>query len=103
MGESIKELKQKIEQLEQENLCLRQLLYEAGISYNVKINADSRDESKQEKYDPNQGDRIEPIEINDKNANNFFMLFCRGRQDVYDLRYCNAKTGKNWLLHSMLQ
>ena len=94
MGESIKELKQKIEQLEQENLCLRQLLYEAGISYNVKINADSQDESKQEKYDPNQGDRIEPIELNDKNANNFFMLFCRGRQDVYDLRYCNPKTGK---------
>ena len=27
MGESIKELKQRIEQLEQENLCLRQLLY----------------------------------------------------------------------------
>ena len=44
MGESIKELKQKIEQLEQENLCLRQLLYEAGISYNVKINADSQDD-----------------------------------------------------------
>ena len=48
MGESIKELKQKIEQLEHENLCLRQLLDEAGISYSRKINADSQDESKQE-------------------------------------------------------
>lgn len=96
MGESIEELKRKIEQLEQENLCLRQLLNEAGISYNEKINAniDSQEKSNREKYDPNQGERIEPIEINDKNANNFFMLFCRGRQDVYDLRYCNPKTGK---------
>ena len=23
------------------------------------------------------------------------MMFCRGRKDVYDLRYTNPKTGKN--------
>ena len=34
--QQIAELKQKIEQLEQENLCLKQLLDEAGISYNEK-------------------------------------------------------------------
>ncbi|SDH58708.1 hypothetical protein SAMN05421493_10253 [Pseudobutyrivibrio sp. 49] len=92
--QQISELKQKIEQLEHENLCLKQLLDEAGISYNEKNIAGAQTDYTQEKYEQNQGARIEPIEINDKNANIFFMLFCRGRQDVYDLRYCNPKTGK---------
>ena len=92
--QQISELKQKIEQLEHENLCLKQLLDEAGISYNEKNIAGAQTDYTQEKYEQNQGARIEPIEINDKNANIFFMLFCRGRQGVYDLRYCNPKTGK---------
>ena len=30
-----------------------------------------------------------------KIANDFFMMFCRGRKDVYELRCTNPKTGKN--------
>jgi superfamily II DNA or RNA helicase len=88
------ELKQKIERLEQENLCLKQLLNEAGISYKDNIIKCGPESHEKEEFYSDQGSRIEPIEISDKNANNFFMLFCRGRQDVYDLRYCNSKTGK---------
>ncbi|SFO21455.1 hypothetical protein SAMN04487831_11242 [Pseudobutyrivibrio sp. UC1225] len=80
--QQISELKQQIEQLEHENLCLKQLLDEAGISYKEKNIAGAQTDYTQEKYEQNQGARIEPIEINDKNANIFFMLFCRGRQVV---------------------
>lgn len=30
------------------------------------------------------------------------MMFCRGRKDVYDLRYSNPKTGKIVTTHSAL-
>lgn len=99
MTESINSLKQKIAQLEQENLCLRNLLDKAGISYieeisNIAQPSEGRLIPMSSKYDPNQGARINPIDINDKNANVFFMMFCRGRKDVYDLRYSNTKTGR---------
>lgn len=45
--------------------------------------------------DPDQGARIRKFEITDKVASDFFMMFCRGRKDIYDLRYTNPKTGKN--------
>ena len=46
-------------------------------------------------YDPDQGARIKKFDVTDKIASDFFMMFCRGRKDVYDLRYTNPKTGKN--------
>lgn len=41
------------------------------------------------------GGRIKPIDVTNKVAETFFELFCRGRRDVYDLRYTNPKTGRN--------
>ena len=41
------------------------------------------------------GGRIKKFEVTDKIANDFFIMFCRGRKDVFDLRYTNPKTGKN--------
>ena len=46
-------------------------------------------------YDPDQGARIKKFDVTDKIASDFFMMFCRGRKDLYDLRYTNPKTGKN--------
>ena len=88
----ITELKNKITQLENQNRLLRQRLTEAGISFADIIENDNN--HKPEPYDLNQGARINPINITDKVANDFFMMFCRGRKEVYDLRYSNSKTGR---------
>lgn len=66
---------------------------EVGISY-ADIVAGS-DETASERYDPDQGARIRIFDFTDKVASDFFMMFCRGRKDVYDLRYTNPKTRKN--------
>lgn len=86
-------LNNKIVALENENRLLRARLDEAGISY-ADILGESNEEIS-EAYDSNQGARIKKFEITDKVANDFFMMFCRGRKDVYDLRYLNQKTGKS--------
>lgn len=89
----IEELKLKIRTLENQNRLLKERLDEAGISYmdiTSQLNTDSA-----EFYDPNQGARIKPFKVTDKIASDFFMMFCRGRKDVYTLRYTNSKTGKN--------
>ena len=90
---SNEELENRIHALEKENRLLRQRLDEAGISYADIVKDNSEDSSAI--YDPNQGARIKSFEVTDKVANEFFMMFCRGRKDVYDLRYTNPKTGKN--------
>jgi len=89
----IEQLQSKIQALTDENRLLKQRMDEAGVSY-ADIVTDNG-ESKVELYDPNQGARIKEFEITDKIASAFFMMFCRGRKDVYDLRYTNVKTGKN--------
>lgn len=89
----IKKLQSKIQALTDENRLLKQRMDEVGISY-ADILVDS-DETLTELYDPDQGKRIKKFEVTDKIASNFFMMFCRGRKDVYDLRYTNPKTGKN--------
>lgn len=88
----IENLKTKIRILEKENQLLKERLDEAGISY-ADILSDNNDRSS-ELFDSNQGARIKKIEVTDKIANAFFMMFCRGRKDVYALRYNNPKTGK---------
>ena len=88
----IEELQFKIRALENENRLLKERLDESGISY-ADITLQNDDDSK-EYYDPDQGSRIKKFEITDKVASDFFMMFCRGRKDVYDLRYTNPKTGK---------
>ena len=89
----IEELQSKIQTLENENRLLRERLDEAGISY-ADIVLNNSDEHT-DLYDPDQGARIKRFEVTDKVASDFFMMFCRGRKDVYDLRYTNPKTGKN--------
>lgn len=84
-------LLQKIGRLEEENRRLKELLTEAGIDFDSRITSDYSDSDNNDQYDPDQGSRIHPIVVTDKVANQFFMLFCRGRQDVYDLRYTNPK------------
>ena len=89
-NKEIQELQNRIELLENENRLLRERLNEAGISY-ADIIEESDDDSL---YDPNQGARIKLFDVTDDVANVFFLMFCRGRKDVYDQRYSNPKTGK---------
>ncbi len=92
-SDTIEQLKSKIQTLTDENRLLKQRMDEAGISY-ADIILD-RAEAEKELYDPDQGARIKKFEVTDKVASDFFMMFCRGRKDVYDLRHTNPKTGKN--------
>ena len=92
-SETIEKLQTRIQILMDENRLLKERLDEAGVSY-ADIVADIVEEMP-ELYDPNQGGRIKKFEVTDKIASNFFMMFCRGRKDVYDLRYTNPRSGKN--------
>ena len=92
-SETIEKLQTRIQILMDENRLLKERLDEAGISY-ADIVVDIVEEMP-ELYDPNQGARIKKFEVTDKIASNFFMMFCRGRKDVYDLRYTNPRSGKN--------
>ncbi len=92
LQDEISQLQDRISALENENRLLKERLSEAGISY-----ADIEEQCEEdpfEAYDPDQGARIKPFEVTDKVANDFFMMFCRGRKDVYELRYSNPRTGK---------
>ena len=93
MKDNIESLKNRISFLENENRLLKKRLDEAGISYD-DIAGDSN-EATVELFDPDQGARIKRFEVTDKIASVFFMMFCRGRKDVYNLRYTNPKSGKN--------
>ena len=79
--------------MEDENRLLKERLDEACVSYADIVAGDT--EGVVELYDPDQGARIKKFDVTDKIASDFFMMFCRGRKDVYDLRYTNPKTGKN--------
>ena len=92
-SDTIKLLQARIQALEDENRLLRERLDEAGVSYSDIVSGDA--ERVVELYDPEQGARIKKFDVTDKIASDFFIMFCRGRKDVYDLRYTNPKTGKN--------
>ena len=92
-SDTIKLLQARIQALEDENRLLRERLDEAGVSYSDIVSGD--DERVVELYDSDQGARIKKFDVTDKIASDFFMMFCRGRKDLYDLRYTNPKTGKN--------
>ena len=89
----IEELQSRIRTLEHENRLLKERLEEAGISYVDIVPDNSIDSS--DLFDPDQGARIKKFEVTDKIASNFFLMFCRGRKDVYELRCTNPQTGKN--------
>ena len=92
-SDTLKSLQSRIQALEDENRLLKERLEEAGVSYADIVSGDA--EGVVELYDPDQGARIKKFDVTDKIASDFFMMFCRGRKDVYDLRYTNPKTGKN--------
>ena len=89
----INSLQSRIQALEDENRLLKERLDEAGVSYADIVSGNA--EGVVELYDPDQGARIKKFDVTDKIASDFFMMFCRGRKDLYDLRYTNPKTGKN--------
>jgi hypothetical protein len=89
---NVDRLLEKISRLEEENRLLKEVLTDAGIDYETVISDEQSDPSGQ--YDPDQGARIHPFDVTDKVANQFFLLFCRGRKDVYELRHTNPKTGR---------
>lgn len=92
-SDTIKSLQSRIQALEDENRLLKERLDVVGVSYADIVSGN--DEGVVELYDPNQGARIKKFDVTDKIASDFFMMFCRGRKDLYDLRYTNPKTGKN--------
>ncbi len=92
-SDTIKSLQSRIQALEDENRLLKERLEEADVSYADIVSGDAG--GVVELYDPDQGARIKKFDVTDKIASDFFMMFCRGRKNVYDLRYTNPKTGKN--------
>ena len=77
--------------MEDENRLLKERLEEDGVSYADIVSGDA--EGVVELYDPDQGARIKKFDVTDKIASDFFMMFCRGRKDVYDLRYLGMTKG----------
>ena len=92
-SDTIYSLQSRIQELEDEDRLLKERLNEAGVSYADIVSGNA--EGVVELYDPDQGTRIKKFDVTDKIASDFFMMFCRGRKDLYDLRYTNPKTGKN--------
>lgn len=99
-SDTIKSLQSRIQALEDENRLLKERLEEAGVSYADIVSGDA--EGVVELYDPDQGARIKKFDVTDKIASDFFMMFCRGRKDVYDLRYTNPKRGRTGIIRSAL-
>ncbi len=85
---TIEELKNRIFDLENENRLLKERLSEAGISYADIVSSDGNS------YSENHTIKVKEIDVTDKVATDFFAMFCRGRKDVYELRYTNPRTGK---------
>ena len=86
----LRQMQECIDCLEKENRYLKDLLDRAGISYEQTPNENQTQEGT---FDPNQGARIQHVEITDELANRFFSRFW-GRQDVYSKRYVKKGTGE---------
>lgn len=86
---NISDLQRKIEYLEKENVYLKDLLTQAGISFEKEAH-----ETLKGKYDTNQGARIiKKEEITAEDANQFFSMFW-GRTDLYSQRSIKKATGE---------
>ena len=86
----LRQMQECIDCLEKENRYLKDLLDRAGISYEQTPN---ENQTQEDTFDPNQGARIQHVEITDELANRFFSRFW-GRQDVYGKRYVKKGTGE---------
>ena len=80
-------LRDLVRNLQDENKKLRNLLRSQNISCSIE-NAFENTSNMPDEYDPDQGSRIVPFEVNDDIANHFLGRFW-GRLDVY------AKRGRN--------
>ena len=80
---------ERVEYLEKENRYLKDLLDRAGIFYEQIV---ASKHAREEAFNPNQGARIQHVEITDELANRFFSRFW-GRQDVYIKRSVKKGTG----------
>lgn len=89
--EELKALRRKVTYLECENQILKEMLQESGVDYHADLQKKCGAEPAQ--FDPNQGARIHKLQITEDTPTYFFKRFW-GRQDVYELRYTNHKTGK---------
>ena len=85
-------LQNRVTELEAENAFLKALLNQAGIAYTLPDFSEKI--TSRNKYDPNQGARIIPVEITHNHARRFFSYFW-GRMDVFSKRYQNKNTGKS--------
>lgn len=85
-----KELQKQIDELKKENRILKSLLDSSGISYQERLSENFHEGFC--KAAPDQGGRILPHEVTQKDVSRFFGMFW-GRMDVYSLRIENAKTG----------
>ena len=90
----LRQMQERIDCLEKENRYLKDLLDRAGISYEQTPN---ENQTQEDTFDPNQGARIQNVEITDELANRFFSRFW-GRQDVYSKRYVKKGTGEAGVL-----
>ncbi len=81
---------ERVEYLEKENRYLKDLLDRAGIFYEQIV---ASKHAREEAFNPNQGARIQHVEITDELANRFFSRFW-GRQDVYSKRSVKKGTGE---------
>ena len=77
-------LRELVRNLQDENRRLRELLRERNVPCSVESSFDKTSLILDD-YDPDQGNRIVPFEINNKVANNFLKRFW-GRMDVYAKR-----------------
>ena len=84
-------LQSRILELEAENKYLKSLLDKAGIVYTFPNTSDIT--THYEEFDPNQGDRIIPLEITHGYVRRYYSYFW-GRMDVFSKRYQNKNTGK---------
>lgn len=89
-SEIIKDLKDRVEFLEEENRLLKKLLTDNGVSY---AHIYDKDDEIVKPYVEDQGSLIEwqADEITLEKANNFFMCLCEGRRDVYETRFVYKK------------
>ena len=93
LSENVSRLQMQINDLQLENQTLKNLLDNAGISYNQELKR-LRAEDDYCDYDPNQGTRIQmPKEITEDMAVMFYSRFW-GRQDVYAKRSEKKETGE---------
>ena len=90
----IQTLQERVKLLEEENRRLKRLLLDNGIVFEDNIKESTEEQIANGRYDPDQGSRIRKYNISYETCKSFY-YYCRGRNDVYALRYENRNAGKS--------